>query len=325
MELEVYGRKLRLIWHFRNDEKRFSYEKFRPKSLFNPRNKDTVIKTYLSSLEERLLLAIDISSKRINNLTKEELNALYNLRDDPTIIIKGAAVVVWDRDNYLKEAFKQLEDKDFYEEAQNDPSTLINTIMQALEKIRIQGDLSNNAINYFLVKDPKLARFYFLPKTHMCLHNVAGRPVISNCGFYTENISSFLDHHLQPIAQKVNSFIKDTNHFLQKIKSLGQLPKGVFLGTIDVFGLYPNIPHEEGLTSLRKFLDARTGKKVTNETLLELAEIVLKNNIFQFNEKTLKQLRATAFRTKIAQPYAIIFMADLEERILKDSELKPHI
>ena len=136
--------------------------------------------------------------------------------------------------------------------------------MQALEKSRIQGDLSNNAINYFLVKYPKLARFYFLPKIHMCLHNVAGRPVISNCGFYTENISSFLDHHLQPIAQKVNSFIKDTNHFLRKIKSLGQLPEGAILCTIDVVGLYPNIPHEEGLTSLRKFLDARTEKKVTN-------------------------------------------------------------
>ena len=174
------------------------------------------LKTYLSSLEERLLLAIDISSKRINNLTKEELNALYNLRDDPTIIIKGAAVVVWDRDNYLKEAFKQLEDKDFYEEAQNDPSTLINTIMQALEKIRIRENVSNDTLNYFLVKDPKFARFYLLHKTHEHLHNVLSRPVISNCGFYTENISSFLDHHLQPIAQKVNSFIKDTNHFFTK-------------------------------------------------------------------------------------------------------------
>ena len=136
--------------------------------------------------------------------------------------------------------------------------------MQTLEKIRIQGDLSNNAINYFLVKDPKLARFYFLPKTHMCLHNVAGRPVISNCGFYTENISSFLDHHLQPLAQKVNLFIKDTNHFLRKLKSLGQIPEGAILCTIDVVGLYPNMPHEKGLTSLRKFLDARTEKKVTN-------------------------------------------------------------
>ena len=157
------------------------------------------------------------------------------------------------------------------------------------------------------------------------MHNVPGRSVISNCGFYTENISSFLDHHLQPIAQKVNSFIKDTNHFLRKIKSLGQLPEGAILCTIDVVGLYPNIPHEEGLASLRKFLDARTEKKVTTETLLELAEIVLKNNIFQFNEKTLKQLRGTAIGTKFAPPYAIIFMADLEERILKDIELKPRI
>ena len=46
-ELEEYGRKLRL-WHFRNDEQTFSTDKFRPKSSFNPRNKDTIIETYLS-------------------------------------------------------------------------------------------------------------------------------------------------------------------------------------------------------------------------------------------------------------------------------------
>ena len=80
-ELEEYGRKLRLMWCFRNDKKPFPYEKFRPKPIFNPRNKDTVIEIYLSSLEERLL-DIEISSKRYNNLTKEERNALYNLRDD---------------------------------------------------------------------------------------------------------------------------------------------------------------------------------------------------------------------------------------------------
>ena len=85
--------------------------------------------------------------------------------------------------------------------------------------------------------------------------------------------------------------------------------------TIDVVGLYPNIPHEEDLASLRKFLDERLEKKVTNETLLELPEIVLKNNIFQFNEKTLKQLRGTANGTTFAPLYAIIFMTDLEERI----------
>ena len=94
------------------------------------------------------------------------------------------------------------------------------------------------------------ARFYLLPKVHKQLYDVPGRPVISNCGFYTENISSFLDFHLQPLAQKVKSYIKDINHFLRIIKELGQLPEGTNLCTIDVVGLYPNILHDEELAFL---------------------------------------------------------------------------
>ena len=59
-----------------------------------------------------------------------------------------------------------------------------------------------------------------LLKIHKRLRNVSGRPVVLNCGFYTENISLCLDYHLQPLAQKVKSYIKDTNHFLNKIKKL---------------------------------------------------------------------------------------------------------
>ena len=100
--------------------------------------------------------------------------------------------------------------------------------------------------------------------------------MISNCGYYTENISSFLHYHLQPLAQKVKSYIKDTNHFLSKLKSLGKLPQGAILCTIGVVGLYPNIPHSEGLNSLRRFLELRDNKQISSDTLIELAEIVLK-------------------------------------------------
>ena len=50
--------------------------------------------------------------------------------------------------------------------------------MHALEKIRIRGDLSNDILNYFPVKDPKFARFYLLPKIRKRLPNVPGRPVM---------------------------------------------------------------------------------------------------------------------------------------------------
>ena len=68
-----------------------------------------------------------------------------------------------------------------------------------------------------------------LPKIHKRLHSVPGRPVITNCSYYTENISAFLDHHLQPLAQKVNSYIKDTNDFLKKLKYLPNLPEDFFV------------------------------------------------------------------------------------------------
>ena len=69
---------------------------------------------------------------------------------------------------------------------------------------------------------------------------------------------------------------------------MDQVPERAILRAINVVGLYPNVPHEEGLVSLRKFLDARAEKKVRTETLLEFLEIILKSTIFQFNEKTLK-------------------------------------
>ena len=42
---------------------------------------------------------------------------------------------------------------------------------------------------------------YFLPKIYKRLHNVMGRPVISNCGTPTEKASEFLDHQLKPLMQ----------------------------------------------------------------------------------------------------------------------------
>ena len=101
------------------------------------------------------------------------------------------------------------------------------------------------------------------------------------------------------------------------------MPEDTILCTIDVVGLYPNIPHEDGLVAMRKALDEREDKTVSTDFLIELAECVLKNNIFEHNTSFYKQLRGTAIATKMALPYAILFMGDLETKILKDCDKKP--
>ena len=215
-ELEAFGRILRLKWHFRNEANEFHLDQFKPKSSLNPRNKDSAIEIYISSLEEKLI-KLEIPKDKYNNLTSKERQALYYLKNDKKIVIKGAdkgsAVVVWDREDYIKEEEKQLGVSDAYEEVSDDPEPLISTIHKIIKTISKRGDLKKGSIKYFEVKDPKFPRFYLLPKIHKRLNNVPGRPVTSNCGYYTENISAFLDFHLQPLAQAVKSYIKDTNDF----------------------------------------------------------------------------------------------------------------
>ena len=57
-ELQCFGRKLQLSWHFRNEESITISNPFKTKSTFNPKGKDTSIELYLSRLEEEIM-AID--------------------------------------------------------------------------------------------------------------------------------------------------------------------------------------------------------------------------------------------------------------------------
>ena len=86
-----------------------------------------------------------------------------------------------------------------------------------------------------------------LNKIHKRLHDVSRRPVISNSGLDTENISCFVVYHFKPLAQKVKFYIIGTNDFLCKLTSLPPLSDDIILCTIDVAGpnIYPNTPHDE--------------------------------------------------------------------------------
>ena len=140
------------------------------------------------------------------------------------------------------------------------------------------------------------------------------RQVISNCGYYSENISQFLDYFLQPTGQKVKSCIKDTN---QSIKRLEKLSQGAFLCIIDVVGLYPKV-------SFRRFLELRDNKQISNLKghPYRTSGNSAKNKIFEFEEKAFKQSCGTRIRTTFVPPCANLFMADLEEKKLNLFEEK---
>ena len=55
--------------------------------------------------------------------------------------------------------------------------------------------------------------------------------------------------------------------------------------TMDVSGLFKNIPKEEGLESARATLDEREKQDIPTGYILRLLELILENNIFEFNQE----------------------------------------
>ena len=60
--------------------------------------------------------------------------------------------------------------------------------------LKKRGYITEKQLEYFSYEYRKATNFgklYFLPKIHKRLHNVPGRPVISNCGTPTKDARNF--------------------------------------------------------------------------------------------------------------------------------------
>ena len=148
------------------------------------------------------------------------------------------------------------------------------------------------------------------------------RSIISECDGPTDRISAFVDHLLQPIAQKQASYLKDTTDFLNFIEKT-KLPKNGILVSMDVTSFYTNIPQEDGITTVCEAFEEFYQKNppIPSRYLRQMLSLILQEN--KFNGKDYLQTHGTAMGTKMAVAFANIFMAKIEIRILRQSNTKP--
>ena len=169
-------------------------------------------------------------SPDIVNIARNEIEALKKLKNRTDIVIrpadKGGAVCVWDKDSYRTEAYRQLDDNRFYERLDTDETGSIQKDLEKeIKKMIKDGTLSEEA-KHLVVKSPRSAAFYLLPKIHKV--GIPRRPVVSNINCPTYLVSKFLSRFLKPLNEQCPTYIKDTTHLLQKIETgfiLGWSPK----------------------------------------------------------------------------------------------------
>ena len=169
---------------------------------------------------------------------------------------------------------------------------------------------------------PRIPIFYTPTKIHK--PNPVGRLIILGCEGPTERLSSFVDKLLQPIAQTQKSYLKDTTHFINFIEKT-KVSQNTILVSMDVTSLYTNIPQEEGITTLctayEKFHNYNP--PIPSHYLKEMLCLILKENLFQFIGKNYLQTHGTAMGTKMAVAFANIFMAEIETKLINQSNTKP--
>ena len=295
----------------------FKHKDLKCKSAFNPPMPLNLYHLY-QNLTDKILDFNSSKKDRCRNLNNQQYENLRKLSKDNSIIIKkadkGSNIVLQTRENYITECENQLNNKHFYIRQRFDNTKRHKAIVENLLLDMLENDeIHEQTYKYLTQGGLRTSVFYTLPKIHKDFDKIPpGRPIVSSIDSPTEKISQMLDIILQPFVEKMDSYLRDTPDFISKISDI-VVSQSDILFTMDVTGLYTNIPHDEGIAVIRKILDTRELLIPSTNNLIKMLELVLKLNNFKFNNKHYLQVSGTAMGTRVAPTYANLFMEHYEK------------
>lgn len=261
-----------------------------------------------------------------NNLSQKEEKGLKELKTNSEVVIKkadkGASVVILPKEEYEREAIRQLSDTTTYKALtpQNAEEIFQQTqkeSQQLLLAAKAEGILAPKQLQEMLAEKAKMPNWYILPKIHKAIREdtgaYPGRPILSGCSAANKPVDRLLAKQLTPLLAFLERRLKDTKAFLQHLASMKRsLPTDTILYSFDVESLYPSIPQQEAIEIVVKFFQKHKhkikGRKASTEWIREALNLVVGSNIFQFNGQHYQQVKGTAMGTSISVALAEIYV-----------------
>ena len=323
-DIAAFARTLRIKYHFRNSQHPHTRHPFKPKSSWNPpRARNKHLEDYIEALSTD---TPRLCTHATNNLSQPERIALGKISKRKDLVIKpadkGSCIVVQDTATYVREGLEHLSDPNTYTRLPGDPTPfLVENIKKLIDSIHELGYIDAYTHAYLMPpQNTRTQRMYFLKKLHKTPHGI--RPIVSGCSGPTEHISAYIDSIIKPLVPHVPSYIKDSSHMVAILEET-RIPKEALLVTIDVSSLYTNIPQDEGTSACLEAVEASQTTDLPTNILQALFNVVLKCNIFRFENSIYAQTQGTAMGTKMAPSYANLFMDRFERSFLANEPIQP--
>ena len=274
--------------------------------------------------------------KPFRNFSDSDFASLSSLRLHTDLIFnkadKGSNIVIQTRQDYISEIYRQLLNPRHYMRLDEPifPSTAIK-LRKVLLRLKADGFLSDRQVEFLTPPlTPRPRRLYTLPKIHKApaewtvpFRIPRGRPIVSDIGSESYNISRFIDHFLKPIMALQPSHVWDSFHFLDKLRSFTNITASTIIVSADVVSMYTNIDNEDGLLAVKSFFLKYPDPSRPDIYILQLLRICLENNDFLFDGQFWLQRSGTAMGKIFAPSYANLFMAWVEERFFNHIGFRP--
>lgn len=233
---------------------------------------------------------------------------------------KGNRFVFVDKKTDRLKAEEQIRRSNFVQVPRDPTQAHINIIEQFVEKWSKRKQLSDSWSEFIINKSAQPGKNSTLYKTHK-----AGTPVrllTTGCNTAIENLAIFVEKHCQPLAEKIPTRIKDTQHLLKIIDELNskELPSDAILVSFDIVNMFPSIDNKMGISAVQKALETREDKTPSTQCILEALEICLTHNNSMFDGKHLIQTNGTAMGAANSCSYSDIAIEEIDNIVMQSKD-----
>ena len=203
--------------------------------------------------------------------------------------------------------FSKLEENPLYE--------TVNSIETEINNLCNNGHISNRLKRCILsnISESKLGSFRLLAKLHK--PKFSWRPIVNCKNHPNSKICLILDLLLKPIVLKTETYIKDSQNLIQKVKDI-VFEKKPYLYSLDIVSLYTSIRKNHATQIITEFIN-EIGLNSFHMDIVavnKLLEVMFSTNVFKFEESFYRQEEGFPMGCICGPSAATIFVYILERR-----------